>query len=87
MPWELIEAGDREAAETHSSPPDYPAPAAGWQLSGSNFVPRELSSRLSELHLTMFADEADIFDESDEVCVTHLHSYQRLYHILMRSCT
>jgi hypothetical protein len=42
VPWELVEAGDRKAAQTNASPPDYPAPAGGWQLSDSNPALREL---------------------------------------------
>jgi hypothetical protein len=41
VPWELIEAQDREAAQTPSSPPDYSVPAGGWQLSDNNPVLRE----------------------------------------------
>lgn len=54
VPWELIEAGDRKAAQTHAPLPDYPAPAGGWQLSDSN---------------TAFRD-ADVFEESDELYMT-----------------
>jgi hypothetical protein len=44
VPWELIEAEDRKAAQTRGSPPDYPLPAGGWQLSDNNVALREFVS-------------------------------------------
>jgi hypothetical protein len=47
VPWELIENEDRKAAQTHASPPDYPAPNREWRLSDSQAVMREFISSLS----------------------------------------
>jgi hypothetical protein len=47
VPWELIDAQDRKAAQVHAKPPDYPIPAGGWRLSDKNVAMREFVFVLS----------------------------------------